>query len=72
MEDNKKRQLNEEELEQVAGGVLNPIHVEWRPTPSYEPKCYYCDYCGIAYTSQDDLKTHMMTCWKNPNRGSKP
>ena len=72
MEMNQK-ELNQEELENVAGGLIEfeickihniPYNKYWG-CPKCNPDMFKCGYCGQRFSGDFDLAQHLFVC---PNR----
>ena len=65
MKKNKKKPLNEEDLEQATGGSIVV------PGLMVMDDCPLCRYCGESFWSPLKLKEHEANCHKNPTNRNK-
>ena len=66
MEENKKKPLNEEDLEQATGGLIITSGLI-----GMDEACILCHYCGESFWSLLKRKEHEANCPKNPKNRNK-
>lgn len=66
MEENKKKPLNEEDLEQVTGGLIITSGLI-----DMDRACILCHYCGESFWSPLEHKEHEANCPKNSTNRNK-
>ena len=66
MEENKKKPLNEEDLEQATGGLCITSGLI-----NMDVACILCQYCGESFWSPLELKEHEANCPKNSTNRNK-
>lgn len=66
MKKNKKKPLNEEDLEQATGGLITTSGLI-----NMDVACILCRYCGESFWSPLKLKEHEADCPKNSTNRNK-
>ena len=66
MEENKKKPLNEEDLEQATGGLFSTSGLI-----DMDRACILCHYCGESFWSPLKRKELEANCPKNPTNRNK-